>query len=100
MGGTLAAPVGIAFGPDGKFYATSVGFSAILQYDGKTGAYLGALVPTGSGGISGPRTFAFKTKTRVCHMPGGNLTKGKALTIGYWSAREHLRHGDTLGPCK
>jgi streptogramin lyase len=99
-GGTLAGPVGIGFGPDGKFYATSVGFSAILQYDGKTGAYLGALVPSGSGGLSGPRTFAFKMKTRVCHTPDGNLTKGKTLSIGYWSARDHLRHGDTLGPCK
>jgi len=99
-GGTLAGPVGIAFGPDGNFYATSIGSSAILQYDGKTGAYLGMLVQTGSGGISGPRTLEFKSKTTVCHMAGGNLAKGKTLSIGYWSARDHLRHGDTLGKCK
>ena len=99
-GGTLSVPVGIAFGPDGNFYATSVGFSAILAYDGETGAFLGPLVPSGLGGIGGPRTLAWKAKTTVCHVPPGRNSKSKSLTIGYLSARDHLRHGDTLGPCQ
>ena len=96
----LSVPVGIAFGPDGNFYATSVGFSAILAYDGETGAFLGPLVPSGLGGIGGPRTLAWKAKTTVCHVPPGRNSKSKSLTIGYLSARDHLRHGDTLGPCQ
>lgn len=98
-GTTLSIPVGISFGPDGNFYATSVGHAAILKYDGKTGAYLGPLVPTGRGGLTGPRTLAWKAKTTICHSPGGNPTKSKTLTIGYFSGLDHLVHGDTLGAC-
>jgi DNA-binding beta-propeller fold protein YncE len=101
-GGTLPpfGPVGLVFGPDGNFYVASVGSSEILRYDGGTGRFLGALVPTGRGGITGPRAITWKAKTTVCHRPGGNPAKGRTLTIGYLSARDHLRHGDTLGPCR
>lgn len=98
-GGPLSGPVGIGFGPDGNFYATSVGSSAIQRFD-PTGNYLGPLVPTGQGGMTGPRTMAWKVKTMVCHAPPGNNAKSKTLSIGYLSARDHLRHGDTLGACK
>lgn len=99
-GGTLSGPVGIAFGPDRNFYATSVPSSAILRYDGRTGEFLGPLVPTGSGGLTGPRMIAWKATTTVCHRPPGHPAMRRTLTIGYMSARDHLRHGDTLGPCQ
>ncbi len=99
-GGTLSGPVGIVFGPDGNFYATSVGFSEILRYDSKTGKFLGAFVPAGVGGLAGPRVITWKVKTTVCHHPPGNPERSKTLTIGYLSARDHLQHGDTLGPCQ
>jgi len=34
-----------------------------------------------------------KTKVTLCH-------KGKTITVGAPAARAHLRHGDTLGPCR
>jgi DNA-binding beta-propeller fold protein YncE len=100
-GGTLKpfGPVGIVFGPDGNFYATSVATSEILRYD-DMGRFLGALVPSGIGGLTGPRALEWKVKTRVCHLPSGNIAKGKTLSIGYLSARDHLQHGDSLGPCQ
>jgi streptogramin lyase len=96
----LGATVGITFGPDGNFYAAAIGTSEVLRYDGKTGRLLGALVPPGRGGLTGPRAIEWKVKTTVCHMPGGNPATGKTLSIRYLSARDHLRHGDTLGPCQ
>lgn len=99
-GGTLLIPVGFNFGPDGKFYTTDVGHASIQKYDGTTGAYLGDLVPSGLGGITGPRTMAWMVKTTVCHVPPGQPGKAKSLTTGYLSARDHLAHGDTFGACK
>lgn len=99
-GGTLGGPVGIQFGPDGDFYATSLSSSAILRYDGRTGEFRGALVPTGRGGLTGPRTMAWKATTTVCHHPPRNRGMRHTLTIGYLSARDHLAHGDTLGACQ
>lgn len=37
-----------AFGPDGNLYATSIWTDQVLEYDGKTGAYLGVTVPAGA----------------------------------------------------
>jgi DNA-binding beta-propeller fold protein YncE len=93
-------PVGLAFGPDSRFYVASVGSSSILRYNGKTGHFLGAFVPTGLGGLTSPRVITWKAKTRVCHKSSENSENHTTLTIGYLSARDHLRHGDTLGRCQ
>jgi hypothetical protein len=39
---------GLAFGPDGNLYASSLRTEQVLEYDGKTGAYLGVVVPAGA----------------------------------------------------
>ncbi len=98
--GSLSIPVGIVFGPDGDFYSANVGSSEIRRHDGRTGQFLGAFVPSGRGGLAGPRLIAWKVKTTVCHKPPGNPMNQRTLTIGYLSARDHLRHGDTLGSCQ
>jgi sugar lactone lactonase YvrE len=50
---------GIAFGDDGALYATDSFHGAIQRYDGRTGAYLGAFVPPGSGGLVNPGGLLF-----------------------------------------
>jgi len=100
-----AGPVGITFGPDGKLYIAEAGplgngyaSSAILRYDTKR-QLLETLVPSGGDVLSGPRAITWKVKTTVCHHPPGNHEKSRTLRIGYLSATDHLRHGDTLGSC-
>jgi sugar lactone lactonase YvrE len=61
----------LIFGPDGNLYATSGGLtsppesSSVLRFNGKTGEFIDAFVPSGSGGLTGPRALVFG--------PDGNL---------------------------
>lgn len=38
-------------------------------------------------------------KVPICHVPGGNLSKGKTITIDGSAWPAHEAHGDTKGPC-
>lgn len=38
-------------------------------------------------------------KISICHVPGGNLSKGKTITINASAWPAHEAHGDTEGPC-
>lgn len=38
-------------------------------------------------------------KISICHVPGGNRSKGKTITIGASAWPAHEAHGDTEGPC-
>lgn len=99
--GGLDTPVGIAFGPDGHLYATSVGASAILGYDGRTGEFRGALVPSGHGGLTAPRTLSFNETVTLCHVPpAGQRDRNATMTMSYVAALGHATHGDTPGACR
>jgi DNA-binding beta-propeller fold protein YncE len=54
-GGGLKAPSGIAFGPtDGNLYVASRKTSEILEYDGKTGAFIKVFIAQGVGDLDTP----------------------------------------------
>jgi sugar lactone lactonase YvrE len=48
MQARLTAIRGLAIGPDGNLYASSLWTAQVLEYDGKTGAYVGVTIPAGA----------------------------------------------------
>jgi DNA-binding beta-propeller fold protein YncE len=55
----LGGPYGIAFGPDGKLYVTSRDDNSIKRYDGETGAFIDAVLPSGASGLNYPFDLTF-----------------------------------------
>jgi glucose/arabinose dehydrogenase len=53
------APKSITRGPNGDYFVTSALTRSVLRYDGSTFAYLGAFVPSGSGGLLNPIDLVF-----------------------------------------
>ncbi|MBL8046350.1 MAG: FecR domain-containing protein [Anaerolineales bacterium] len=39
-------------------------------------------------------------KVTICHIPPGNPTRARTITVDAAAVPAHLGHGDTLGPCK
>ncbi len=100
--GGLDSPVGITFGPDGNFYvagAATPQSAGVFRYNGTTGEFMDAFVGPGDGITTGPRTLQFKATIAMCHAPRGNPDNKVTITIGYLSARDHVDHGDAVGPC-
>ena len=50
----------IGFGPDGALDVVSEGTSSVLRYDPVTGAFLGEVIASGSGGLAAPRGLTFR----------------------------------------
>jgi DNA-binding beta-propeller fold protein YncE len=61
----LDGPHAFVFGPDGDLYVACSLSARILRYNGWTGAFRDAFVPTGRGGLASPEGLAFG--------PDGNL---------------------------
>ncbi len=59
QGPELANPNGIAFGPDLNLYVGLGDTGSVLKYNRVTGAFMGAFVPQGSGGLGGVRDIVF-----------------------------------------
>lgn len=97
--GGLKGPVGMRLGPDGNIYVAGADSNNIIRYDIRTGAFLDVFVQAFVGGLEGPRDFVFKESTTVCHQPPGRADKARSLVISHQSGRDHVGHGDKLGPC-
>jgi DNA-binding beta-propeller fold protein YncE len=98
----LGVPVGMVFGPDGNFYVANpgtVGDGNVLRFDGETGAFIDAFIPSSEAHITAPRIIEFKSSITVCHRPPGNPQNEKNISVGYLTAGDHVRHGDLVGPC-
>ena len=49
--------------------------------------------------ISRPYVNQDVKKVTICHIPSGNPSKAKTLSISIESLEAHLDHGDALGSC-
>jgi len=66
LGGDAGVNLALAFGPDGDLYVTRyivsdvvMSLDAVYRYNGTTGAFIGAFVPPGSGGLWVALSLAF-----------------------------------------
>ncbi|HET6603563.1 MAG TPA: zinc-dependent metalloprotease family protein [Xanthomonadaceae bacterium] len=62
--GGLDGPAGLAFGPDGHLYVSSIGSDQVLRYDGTTGAFIDVFSKTPPGVLEQPRDLRFVPKVR------------------------------------
>ncbi len=83
VGGSLDAPVGLAFGPDDNLYVAAWGNGSVKRYNGTNGAYMGEFVPVGSGGLSRPEAVVFG--------PDGHLYVGTSQTA---ASADYVRRYD------
>ena len=86
--GGIGACDGFTFGPDNNLYLVgrTVGgapHNGVLRYNGTTGAFMSAFVPSGSGGLSTPRALRF--------APDGNLD------VSSFVSDQVLRYNGTTG---
>jgi hypothetical protein len=81
----LKHPFGMVFGPDGAndgkldLYVASITLNSVLRYDGTTGAFEGAFVLAGSGGLKGPLGLTFG--------PDGNLYVASSQLFDFTQGR-------------
>lgn len=88
----------------------TIGFGATRREAvGAVASLIGVGLPVASamGALAGDRKGKRKNNKKnkdkdtidVCHCPSGNRDKCKTLRLAAPEVREHLKHGDTLGPC-
>jgi DNA-binding beta-propeller fold protein YncE len=70
--GDFAYPIGVTLGPDGNIYVADTGSSAVDEYNGFTGAYIGQFIPSQNCG-SGCPASALNQPTGLVFGPDGNL---------------------------
>ena len=62
----------------------------VIKFDGPWWAFL----------VYGEEESNVDDKVTICHLPSGNVSKGRTITVGAPAVRAHLRHGDFIGACE
>jgi len=70
-GGGLSIPIGMILAPDGNLLVGSFGTNSVLKFDLETGEWLGAFIPSGSGGLHGTHNFAYVPDLSCGQIPPG-----------------------------
>ena len=87
---SLRGSRGMAIGPDAYLYVSSYLSNEVLKYNAATGAFLGALVTNGRGGLSGANSLAFRPDVNLSY----NLY---VLSTGNSSVLRYDANGDPKG---
>ena len=86
---------------DGKIFGIikkKVKIKAVI--DSETGEVLRVKKKWWSFFVIGENNIQLGDKVLICHLPPGNISNEKTLTIGSPAVKAHLAHGDYLGECK
>lgn len=68
----LDSPSAFVFGPDGDLYVCNRNSNAVLKFNGRSGAPMRALVPSGRGGLRSPSGIAFGKGCAYVSSPENN----------------------------
>ncbi|MFO0892969.1 MAG: LamG-like jellyroll fold domain-containing protein [Isosphaeraceae bacterium] len=68
--GGLTRSSGMTYGPDGNLYVGSLNTDEVLRYSGTTGAFLGAFVTAGSGGLDSPAMDGLIFRNNLLYVAG------------------------------
>ena len=88
------------FPSGGSLYVSSANTDSVLRYDGATGAFIDMFVPTGSGGLLGPRGFRFAPDGHLYVASSANDTvlRYDGTTGAFWGIFVTAGSGGLDGP--
>jgi hypothetical protein len=64
VNGGLVGAIALTFGPNGNLFVSSNTSNSVLEYNGTTGAFVTAFVPSGSGGLIPRAAEGFQNQPR------------------------------------
>lgn len=100
--GGLDRSTGMVFGPDGNLYVGSLNTNEVLRYSGAIGAFLGAFVTRGSGGLTTPAleglSFRPDGKLYVASRDNSNVLRYDAATGAFLDTFVSANSGGLLHP--